>query len=69
MEMIGTSTTGTKHGLMVDVDEDSSSIRFCITGVGGKRHATVWLSLTQANEVADLIKTARMNARKAAKDQ
>ena len=55
IERIGTSTTGTKHGLMVDADVEAGSFRFCVTGVGGKRHATVWLSVAQSNEIAGFI--------------
>jgi hypothetical protein len=62
IEQIGISSTGTKHGLSVDAFAETAQLRFCVTGVGGKRHATVFLSQAQANELAHFIEEASIAA-------
>ena len=52
-EWTGTSSTGSRHGLLVE--EDAEGYRFTVTGANGKRHASVRLDRTKVEEVHDWI--------------
>lgn len=49
-EFFGTSTSGTKHGLLVAVYPDH--IRFTVTGANGKKHAAVLLDHPTLHDLA-----------------
>ena len=49
-EFVGTSTTGTKHGLLVAMYPDH--IRFTVTGANGKKHAAVLLDHPTLHDMA-----------------
>src|SRR5438067_1160917 len=51
-EFIGVSSTGTKHGLRVEL-LGKEGIRFTVTGANGKRHAAVKLDQATLEDLAD----------------
>lgn len=52
-EFLGTSTSGTKHGLLVAVYPDH--IRFTVTGANGKKHAAVQLDHAALHDLARFV--------------
>jgi hypothetical protein len=50
VERVGTSATGSKHGLRVEMTDNG--VRFTVTGVNGTRHASVLLPLEDSGDVA-----------------
>ena len=62
VEYLGVSSTGTKHGLELTSYPKDGTVRFCITGVNGKRHATVEVSLAVCHEIAEFMEAADQEA-------
>jgi hypothetical protein len=53
-ELIGVSSTGTKHGLLIE--QNDTSTRFTVTGNNGKRHAAVILDEVTADAALRFLK-------------
>lgn len=48
IELDGQSSTGSRHGLLIEEGEESQ-IRFTVTGANGKRHASVLIDTYQVD--------------------
>jgi hypothetical protein len=59
MRWPGVSSTGSKHDLLVEYDEDAGSVRFVIIGNNEKRHAGTEITVNAAVEVGDFLHTGR----------
>jgi hypothetical protein len=54
IELTGLSSTGSKHGLLVERDEKGAA-RFVVTGNNGKRHAAVALTPGDTEKIATFL--------------
>ena len=57
----GLSSTGSKHGLMIE--SDGLDTRFVVTGANGKRHAAVGLTLEDTKEIVRWLEDRMKDAR------
>jgi hypothetical protein len=55
----GLSATGSKHDVLAEYDSEAGTVRLCIIGANGKRHAAATISVSAAAELAMFLDTGR----------